>query len=194
MVGYLEIIAGPMYAGKTSKLIELVKQYADRPCLVINHAADKRYSEHLLVSHDQVQVPCVQAVKLSDIVDLAVADPESTTEEVARFNATEVVLINEAQFFPDIVDWVKLAVEKYGKRVFLCGLDGDFKRQPFGDWLNLLPLCDHFYKLTARCHTCNQPALFSHRLVADQTQMLIGSDIYVPLCRGCYLQAQPQNI
>ena len=76
-------------------------------------------------------------------------------------------------------------VEMHHKKVYICGLDGDFKRNKFGELLDLLPYCDNIKKLTAKCD-CGKDALFSHRLAISTDQVLIGSTNYVPLCRKCY--------
>ena len=80
-------------------------------------------------------------------------------------------------------------VETHHKKVYICGLDGDFKRNKFGKLLDLLPYCDNIKKLTANCD-CGKDALFSHRLAISKDQVLIGSTNYVPLCRKCYQKAQ----
>ena len=95
-VGYLEIIIGPMFSGKTSKLLSLYKQYkfCNIPIAVINHSADTRYHESMLSSHDKEMIPCIQTDKLENI---------TTNESVDN---SEVILINEAQFFPDLYNFV----------------------------------------------------------------------------------------
>jgi len=172
--GYLEIILGPMYSGKTSKLLELYKQFTfcGIDTLVINYGEDNRYSDGLeLVSHDQLKIPCIKALTLEEIGPLS----------------SRVILINEGQFFPDCVQWIKRAVEEDHKIVYVCGLDGDYKRQPFGNWLDLIPFCDKVTKLHSFCSHCRQKrAIFSHRLSKDTEQKVIGSDIYIPLCRSCF--------
>lgn len=188
--GYLELIAGPMYSGKTSKILELYKQYifCGINCFVINYSDDNRYSTSQLVSHDKKEIPCNKALNLTDLVDLSGEQPTGTEYNLKEFKDAKVILINEGQFFEDIVVWVKISVEKYHKVVYICGLDGDFKRNHFGNWLDLLPFCDKFEKLHSFCSHCKQrAAIFSHRLSHETAQKVIGSDIYVPLCRGCYI-------
>lgn len=178
--GYLELIIGPMYSGKTSKLLELYKQFTfcEIKTMVINYDEDTRYSNTQLSSHDKIMIPCKQANILHrDII--------STDKE---FSEAQVILINEGQFFKDIVEWTKTAVEKYNKSVYICGLDGDFKRESFGQWLDLIPFCDKVTKLHSYCSLCKKnPASFSHRLTSETAQKIIGSDNYVPLCRACYV-------
>ena len=180
--GYLELIIGPMYSGKTSKLLELYKQFTfcGIKTLVINYDEDTRYSDTQLSSHDKIMIPCKQANSLT----------RDITSTDATFLEAQVILINEGQFFKDIVEWTKTAVEKYNKSVYICGLDGDFKRNSFGQWLDLLPFCDKVTKLHSYCSLCKKnPAIFSHRLTGETAQKIIGSDNYVPLCRSCYVKS-----
>lgn len=189
--GYLELIAGPMYSGKTSKILELYKQYTfcGIKCLVINYADDTRYSITKLVNHDKLEIPCKQTLLLNALVNLAGENMEDSNEDIiTEFEEAQVILINEGQFFEDIVGWVKTAVEKYHKVVHICGLDGDFKRNQFGNWLDLLPFCDKFEKIHSFCSHCKQrSAIFSHRLSPETAQKVIGTEIYIPLCRACYV-------
>jgi thymidine kinase len=108
---------------------------------------------------------------------------------ISRYENYDVVLINEGQFFPDLYDVVDVLVNIDGKRVHICGLDGDFKRQKFGGILDLIPLCDAVTKLRSNCTNCPNKALFSHRITNETEQVVIGSFNYVPLCRGCYNKA-----
>ena len=77
-------------------------------------------------------------------------------------------------------------VETKNKRVYVCGLDGDFERKKFGNILDLIPYSDSIIKLKSNCNNCNEPAIFSHRLTDENEQVVIGSNNYIPLCRKCY--------
>lgn len=173
--GYLEIIFGPMFSGKTSKLLELYKQYTfcNIPIAVINNAEDTRYHETMMSNHDNVMIPCIQTTKLLDIWNDII-------------NA-EVVLINEGQFFEDLVPCVELML-KEKKTIYICGLDGDFERKKFGTMTDLIPICDKVTKLNSMCNLCKDgtPGIFSLRLTSEKEQMLIGSTNYIPVCRYCY--------
>lgn len=195
--GYLELIIGPMYSGKTSKLLELYKQFTfcEIKTLVINYSEDTRYSDTELSTHDKIMIPCKQAYNLfNDVCDF-----ENNLESKNKFKdfyESQVILINEGQFFSDILDWVKCAVEKYNKSVFVCGLDSDFQRQPFAKWLDLIQICDKVTKLHSYCSQCKmKPAIFTHRLSNEKQQKVIGSDCYIPVCRACYIELhQPSNV
>jgi len=177
MSGYLELIFGPMFSGKTTYLINKYNQCLqnNNTVAVINFADDKRYNDTMLSSHDKVMIPCIFTRTLSTIIN---------TEEVT---CSDIILINEGQFFDDLYESVVCLVEKLNKRVYICGLDGDFKRKKFGTILDLLPLSDKITKLAAKCDKCNGSAIFSHRITNERQQVVIGSNNYVPLCRSCYL-------
>jgi thymidine kinase len=98
-----------------------------------------------------------------------------------------VILINEGQFFPDLFEFVNsLLLER--KKVYICGLDGDFERKKFGSILELIPLCDKVTKLTSLCSLCRDgtPGIFSMRLTQETEQTVVGSENYIPVCRKCY--------
>ena len=186
--GFLEIIQGPMKSGKTSRLITLYKQFkfCNIPVIVINNQRDDRYSLTHLSTHDLVTVPCINVMKLSDIVTLS--NSEITGSYKEEFINTKIILINEAQFFEDIVEWVTLAVEKYNKCVYVCGLNSDFRRLPFGNWLDLELICDKIIHLTALCGNCKERvALFSYRKSEETEVIIIGNENYIPVCRRCWI-------
>lgn len=190
--GYLELIIGPMYSGKTSELLELYKKFSfcGIKTMVINYNEDTRYSDTQLSSHDKKMIPCKQANTLNGDVQQLNDLNLDLINLSAEFIDCRVILINEGQFFKDIVEWTKKAVEEHNKIVYICGLDGDFEREKFGQWLDLIPFCDKVTKLHSWCSSCKKkPAIFSHRLTKEKEQKVIGSDNYVPLCRACYLHS-----
>jgi len=174
---YLELIIGPMFSGKTSRIIEVYKQckFCNISTVVINHSIDTRYDQHLLSSHDKVMIPCIQT---KDLVNLL------TTQEVKN---AKVILINEGQFFTDLYECVELWL-KEDKKIYVCGLDGDFERKKFGQILDLIPLCDKVTKMTSLCSQCKNgtPGIFSMRLTEEKEQTVVGSTNYIPVCRGCF--------
>jgi thymidine kinase len=199
---YLEIILGCMYSGKTSKLVDIYKQckFCNIPVSVINHCIDKRYDDKLLSTHDKVMIPCIQTMRLKDIWYYdSDSDSDSLNEEsrnrlprlddsVQLINS-EVILINEGQFFEDLYPAVSHML-KHGKKIYVCGLDGDFERKKFGQILDLIPLCDKVSKLTSLCSLCKNgtPGVFSRRITLETEQTVIGSDNYIPVCRKCFNQ------
>ena len=178
--GYLELILGPMFSGKTSTLKKIYDQcvYCDIPVMVINYSADKRYSsEDVMSTHDKIMIPCIMANTIAEIID----------NYGEKLSNTEVILINEGQFFSDI-QYVISLVEDMHKRVYICGLDGDFQKNKIGSLFELIPYCDNICKLKSLCSECRDgtPGLFSYRITNEVDQVVIGVDNYKPLCRECY--------
>lgn len=186
--GYLEVIIGPMFSGKTSRLIDIYKKYSicNIPVLVVNYSEDTRYnSSSVMTTHDNKTLDCAHCLKLSDML-------ETKPEVFQNRDESSAILINEGQFFPDLYEMVNEFVHMYRKHVYVCGLDGDYKRQKFGQILDLVPLCDSIYKITALCVHCRDgtAAIFSHRICNKTTeQKQIGAaDTYIPVCRKCYMR------
>lgn len=180
LAGYLEIILGPMWSGKTSALLKIYRQYSfckSKIC-VINYEADTRYSKTMLSTHDKEMIPCILGVSMEEIM-------KNHKDEIEN---SDVILINEGQFFSDIVPFTIKMVEEERKKVYICGLDGDFKRDKIGNLLDLIPMCDKMTKLHALCSMCKDGTLapFTFRSTCETEQVLIGNDIYMPLCRSCY--------
>ena len=189
--GRLELYLGPMYSGKTSKLLEIYKQcsFCNIPVTVVNHCSDNRYHESMLSTHDKVMIPCIQTNLLYDIwgnKDINNSFDENSNKHL-KLRSAEVILINEGQFFEDLYDCV-LDMLKENKKVYVAGLDGDFERKKFGQMLDLISNCDSVVKLTSLCSICKngEPGIFSLRLTREKQQTLVGSDNYIPVCRGCY--------
>ena len=182
--GYLELIIGPMYSGKTSKLLEIYKQckFCNIPVTVINHSLDKRYHDTMLSSHDKVMIPCINVNSISEIW---------YNNENSSLKNADVILINEGQFFQDLYS-VVIEMLKTNKIVYISGLDGDFERKRFGQILDLIPLCDKVSKLTSLCSICKNgtPGIFSMRITSEKEQTVIGSENYLPVCRICYESKQ----
>jgi len=178
--GYLEIILGSMFAGKTTRLIEKYREcvFLKQRVCVINYEEDKRYDEVKLSSHDLVKIESLNLKKLSDIFD-------ENKEDILN---AEVFLINEGQFFGDLDSVVIHLVENMKKSVYIYGLDGDYKREKFGKLLDLIPYCNKVKKLTALCNICRDgtKAYFTKRVTKDTSQKLIGSDNHIAVCRNCY--------
>jgi thymidine kinase len=179
--GYLEIIFGPMFSGKTTTLIQRYNQHKllGHKIIAINYFQDTRYGETGLYSHDGVNIDCIQSKTLKQVID----------ENSIIVDESNVIIINEGQFFDDILETVIHWVENKQKIVYVCGLDSDFKRNKFGNFLELIPFCDNITKLQSLCMQCKngEKALFSKRITNDESQIVIGSSNYIPVCRTCYL-------
>jgi thymidine kinase len=171
-----------MFSGKSSYLLSSIRKYReiDWSIYIITSSFDKRYtSETKIVNHNQESSNADTAVEnLSDV---------STNKEYLE---SKVVIIEEAQFYPDLVEFVLEAVEVYDKHVIVAGLDGDASRKPFGKLLELIPYADTIIKLKALCKICNDgtEALFTSKKVHDQKVVDIGSsDKYEALCRKHFI-------
>ena len=200
VAGYLELIIGPMFCGKTSKILEIYKQckFCNIPVSIINHTIDKRYHDTMLSTHDKVMAPCLQANKLSDIwTNSGFIESGNQSDKYAHnlLKSSDVILINEGQFFPDLYE-VVVDMLNNNKKVYVCGLDGDFERKKFGNILDLIPLCDKVNKLTSLCSLCRDgtPGIFSMRLTTETEQTVVGSDNYIPVCRKCYSNKNKKQI
>ena len=174
--GYLKVILGSMFSGKTTELIRIYNRYkaCDISACVINHSLDKRYHSSKLSSHNKQMIESINCVKLMDVLPI----------EIKKSN---IFIINEGQFFNDLTISVQYLLH-HKKTVYVCGLDGDFKREKFGQMLDIIPLCDDVVKLKGICNRCKQDdAIFTHRTTVDNNhQILVGNNIYKALCRKCY--------
>ena len=187
--GEIHLILGPMFAGKTTALLDQIarEEAHGMSVTLVKSSKDNRYSHDEIVSHDGTSRRCNAVAELSDLRGII-------GEE--QWNGAHVLAIDEAQFIPDLVSFCVNAADEHQKKVIVAGLDGDFRRQRFGEVLDLLPLCDTVTKLTAQCGVCSvRPALFSLRTTGDtSTQELVGgADSYKPACRLCYVKATSGN-
>ena len=188
-MGYLKMIIGCMFSGKSSELLRQCRTYQsiDKKILYINYIDDTRYSSTEITTHDNSGENAIFVKNLNDIIQL----PD--------FKTADIIGINEAQFFEDVYETVKSLVDDYNKIVIICGLDGDYERKPFGDFLQLIPHAEEVLKLKALCKMCKNGtyAAFTKRIVDSSEQVLIGgTDTYLPVCRDCFnlpLTAEKKN-
>lgn len=185
-IGYLEVIMGPMYCGKTTTLLRNLTVFADMgiPTLYINHSIDNRSEENFSTHNPLIKT-------LGNIKSLKASSLEEVPKELIA-NA-QVIGIDEAQFFPDLVEKVLEFVDKYNKHVFVGGLSGDFNRNNFGELYKLLPHADDITKLSSFCQICKNErnvmrvASFTKKLIHNDLQIEVGArDLYIPVCRACY--------
>tara|TARA_B110000037_G_C16855329_1_gene397675 strand:+ start:62 stop:625 length:564 start_codon:yes stop_codon:yes gene_type:complete len=182
-VGYLKLIIGPMYAGKSTELIRHIQRYTflNKSILIINHVINNRYGCCNITTHNKEEIKgCINIDKLEDISN-------KYNEELIK---CDVIIIEELQFFKDAYKYVIEFVEKYNKIVICAGLISDYRRKQFGDILQLIPIANDVKILTALCSICKNgtPANFSKRIVDDNTLNLVGSvDKYISVCRKHYL-------
>jgi thymidine kinase len=180
----LDIMLGPMFAGKSTRILSILSRYAalDTPVLVIKHVDDVRYSRNEIATHNNQRAPCIAVRDLDDV----------RLEDILRF---KVLIVDEAQFFQRLVPFVEWVVDTHKKHLYLVGLDGDSNRRSFqSDLLQCIPLADSVEKLTAFCRRCadGTPGLFTYRHSGPHDQQVIvgGSELYSTLCRKCYLRQE----
>lgn len=178
--GSIKAILGCMFSGKTTALIKEYYEWTSigKEPLCINYSGDNRYSNsNSMYSHNGKFIDCIKVGKLSDV-------NKNLIEQ------SEIILINEGQFFPDLVEYCKLWCDDYGKIITVCGLRGDYKRLPFEQMSNLIPHAEEIENLHAYCKHCNNGTLahFTHRKSNETEKVVIGADNYEPLCRKCYLE------
>jgi len=176
--GRVEVICGSMFSGKTEELIRRLKraQFARQRVEIFKPAIDVRYSEEEVVTHEGRSIP---------------STPVDFSQSILLLGAgSEVIGIDEAQFFDDgIVDVCNQLAEQ-GVRVIAAGLDLDFRGAPFGPMPKLMAIADDVLKVHAICVRCGSLAYVSHRTVAGERQVLLGeTKEYEPLCRECYRKA-----
>jgi thymidine kinase len=172
--GWIEVICGSMFSGKTEELIRRLKrvEIANLKAKIFKPSVDMRYDDVKIVSHDENKIQSIPVDNAQKILLLA--------------QNVDVVGIDEAQFFDDQITSVceKLALK--GIRVIVAGLDMDYQGKPFGQMPNLLATADYITKLHAICMICGNIANVSYRKVDVSGQVLLGEkDIYEPRCRVC---------
>ena len=180
--GRVEVVCGSMFSGKTEELIRRLRraQFAKQKVEIFKPAIDVRYSEEEVVSHEGNSIPSTPVDSSASILLMA--------------QESEVVGIDEAQFFDDHIVEVCNELAARGIRVIVAGLDLDFKGQPFGPMPALLAIADEVTKVHAIYVRCGALAYVSHRIVAGEKQVLLGEkQEYEPLCRECYAQAMNEK-
>ncbi len=173
--GWIEVICGSMFSGKTEELIRRLKraQFARQKVEIFKPAIDRRYDDEMVVSHDSNEIRSTPVPAAANIPILA--------------DGVDVVGIDEAQFFDDEIVRVCNDLANKGVRVIVAGLDMDFQGKPFGPIPNLLAVAEYITKVHAICRHCGNLATHSYRLGANQDQVMLGEkDTYEARCRSCY--------
>ena len=177
-LGEINLFIGCMFSGKTSELINTVRRFRsiDKKVMVINYSEDTRYGNQKIITHDLIGIEAYMIKNLRDIIE--------KTEYKRVFDESEIICINEGQFFQGLVDFCKKSANLYNKIVYVCGLDGDYKQEKFGEILDLIPCCENVKRLSALCKICGNKATFTKRIVNSNNQILIGGqNDYIPVCR-----------
>ncbi|OJW77297.1 MAG: thymidine kinase [Bacteroidetes bacterium 46-16] len=173
--GWIEVICGSMFSGKTEELIRRLKraQIANQSVEIFKPAIDVRYDENDIVSHDENRIR---------------STPVQNSHNILLFGSdVDVIGVDEAQFFDvDLSDVVEQLAAK-GTRVIVAGLDMDYLGKPFGPIPALLARADYITKLHAICMKCGDIATYSYRKAKIDDKILLGEkDVYEPRCRSCF--------
>lgn len=181
--GWVEVICGPMFSGKSEELIRRVtrSKIARIPVQVFKPAVDNRYADAEVVSHSELKVeatPVADALGLLRSID----------------DYTRVIGIDEGQFFDDgLVEVVDNLATK-GMQVIVAGLDTDYLRRPFEPIPTLCDRAEYVTKVLAVCHRCGGPGLYTQRIVQSDDLVVLGAeDAYEARCRMCYDPAEPEQ-
>jgi thymidine kinase len=173
--GSIEVICGSMFSGKTEELLRRIKraQIAKLKIEIFKPKTDTRYDENAVVSHDLNSIH---------------STPVDHSSAILLYGGnTQIVGIDEAQFFDDELADVCVKLANKGIRVIVAGLDMDFEGKPFGPIPALMAIADDVSKVHAVCVKCGGSAQFSYRLVENKNQVMLGEkESYEPRCRVCY--------
>lgn len=173
--GWVEVVCGSMFSGKTEELIRRLRRarIARQKVALFKPAIDTRYDAEAVVSHDASVLPA-EVIDAADQIVLLAGD-------------ADVIGVDEAQFFgPELVDVVE-GLARRGRRVILAGLDQDYLGRPFEPVPQLMAIAEHVTKLHAVCVRCGAPANHSQRIVAADSRVLVGeTEAYEPRCRRCF--------
>lgn len=170
--GRIDVIVGPMFAGKTTELLRRIHraELGHRKCIVFKYSGDTRYTEDKVCTHDKKMHVAIPSKSLMNHIDMC--------------RSYDVIGIDEGQFFPDIVEFCE-TLANTGKQVIVAGLDGDFRRKPFGKLLELVPKCESVKKLTAICAKTGQEASFTKRTIENsEIEVIGGAEMYCPVSRS----------
>ncbi|HMU69037.1 MAG TPA: thymidine kinase [Chitinophagales bacterium] len=175
--GWIEVICGSMFSGKTEELIRRLRRarIANLKVEIFKPTIDTRYDAVNIVSHDDTQIVSTPVANSLNILLMA--------------DDTEVVGIDEAQFFDEQIVEVCEKLAQRGTRVIVAGLDMDYRGKPFGPMPQLLAIADYITKVHAICVQCGNIASYSYRKTTDKSQVLLGEkNEYEPRCRSCFLK------
>ena len=176
-MGSLHLIIGPMYSGKTTQLMNLhdiVNQKNNT--FIIDYDQNIYCSKKKFYNHDNLSLDCYKCNNLDNITNNH------------EFIKTKYIFINEGQFFANLKNWVIFQIEINKKNIVICGLDSDFKREKFGELLDLVPFANTLNKMYGKCHFCKNRSLFSMRITENKNQIDFSYDKYIQVCTECYLK------
>lgn len=174
-IGWLEIIVGSMFSGKTEELLRRIRraEIARQRTVIFKPLIDNRFSDTDVVSHSKMSSPSI-----------VIEDPGEILTYCKEY---DVIGIDEGQFFSDKLIEVCDRLANQGKRIIVAGLDMDYQKQPFGPIPALMALAEYVTKTHAICVICGKPANHSYRKVKKVSQIMVGGEAeYEPRCRNCF--------
>ena len=173
--GWIEVVCGSMFSGKTEELIRRLRRakIAKQKVLIVKPAIDDRYETDFIVSHSEQKIASIAITKAEEILPLA--------------EDYQVIGIDEAQFFgPELVGICQDLADK-GKRIIVAGLDQDYRGEPFEPMPQLLAVAEYITKTLAICMKCGSPANRTQRIIKDSERVLVGAEgMYEARCRACH--------
>jgi thymidine kinase len=175
-MGWIEVVVGPMFSGKSEELIRRLRraEFARQRVQIFKPAIDERYSVNEIISHSGLGIASDNVTKASEIMEKVQA-------------RTEVIGVDEAQFLGDEVVEVCTKLANLGKRVIVAGLDTDYRGRPFEPMPRLLAVAEEITKLLAICVRCGNPAVHTQRLVDNEELIVVGAaGVYEARCRRCF--------
>jgi thymidine kinase len=181
--GWIEVICGSMFSGKTEELIRRMRraQIAKQKVAIFKPLIDFRYSEDHIVSHNQQKIPSIAVEKADDILK--------------HVKDAQVLGIDEAQFFDERLVAVSKTLASHGRRVIVAGLDKDYRGVPFEPIPQLLCEAEYITKTLAICMKCGNPASYTQRITQSEKRVLLGAtDQYEARCRQCFEPPQPGSL
>ncbi len=181
--GWIEVICGSMFSGKTEELIRRLKRakFAKQNVEIFKPQIDTRYSEEDVVSHDANAIRCTPVTSSGNILLMS--------------SQVDVIGIDEAQFFDNNLAEVCNKLADMGIRVIVAGLDMDFRGNPFGPMPQLMACAEYVTKVHAICVKCGNLAQYSHRTIQGDKLVVLGeTESYEPLCRGCYNEVMGKSL
>ncbi len=181
--GWIEVIVGSMFSGKTEELIRRLTRarIAKQRVEIFKPQIDTRYSEEEVVSHNANSIR---------------SNPVQSASQILFYTSqVDVIGIDEAQFFDEELATVCNQLADAGCRVIVAGLDMDFQGKPFGPIPKLMAIAEYVTKVHAICMECGNLAQYSHRKIAGDKLVMLGeTESYEPLCRNCYLEARNHSL
>lgn len=191
----LELIVGPMFAGKTNLLIKKYNELNSKEysfnnssyynCFAIDYSENDTIQNDIIISHNGNKIPCFTCNNLNYLCE--------DSKIRLKFLKAKNIFINEAQFFKNLKTWVLDTRRIFKKNIILCGLDLDYTRNSFGELMELSPYADIVYNLSGKCNNCNDKSIFTHRLCNSKNQILFDSTKYIPVCEKCWNQLNSEK-